>query len=164
MRRPVVVAARGLKGPDARKHEGIPECGAQSGTKVPSPLSKWKSTIHTEPREAGGVFAGFIIALCGRWIVNGGGEAAIVCGRCGAPDRQRERQTSRRTHSGDGGTGAGGGFAPTAERARKREGVRGRSRPAAAWQALARASAPGRCHANAPAPCTRGAKAHGGQL
>jgi hypothetical protein len=40
MRRPVVVAARGLKGPDARKHEGIPECGAQPDTKVPSPLSK----------------------------------------------------------------------------------------------------------------------------
>ncbi|MEI6210631.1 MAG: hypothetical protein WCR06_03290 [bacterium] len=35
MRRPVVVAARGLKGPDARKHEGIPECSAQPDTKVP---------------------------------------------------------------------------------------------------------------------------------
>jgi len=42
-------------------------------------------------------------------------------------DRQSERQAQRRTHNGDGGTGAGGGFAPTAERARKREGVRGRS-------------------------------------
>jgi len=86
-----------------------------------------------------------------------------VCGRCRAPDRLHERQAQRRTHSGDGGTGAGGGIAPTAVRARKREGVRGRSRPAAAWQALARASAPGRRHANGPPPADRGAKAQGGK-
>ena len=131
------------------------EWATHPSTKVPRRRVTVKLHPH-RPREAGGVFAGFIIA----GVAKGARKEAAKPRTNVAGEERRTGIGSDRHHASRATVRRN--RAPKAARARKCDGVRGGA-PAAAWQALARASAPGRRHANGPPPADRGAKAQGGK-
>jgi hypothetical protein len=102
------------------------------------------------PREAGGVCAGFIIAACGRWFVNGSGEAAIVCGRCEAPTGNvSDKHNAARTM-------VTVGRAPAAA-SRRRRYARANVRGSGGEAALPQHGRPSRAPRRRPPPCQRAA-------